>query len=741
MEHVDLVELPMSPAQAAARDIDPDIELLSPAQLARGAPPPRHIEIDDLTGLAVIAAQPAAAMPQHAAAAAAAQPAWVDLTAAGTATPAHPPRANGKAAAVTFGGGAAAAASVNLCDDEDDIGGGSAAVAGRKRNRDTAYASSMAQVLEMFPDCSMQYIRDKLEAGMAVEQLSEHLLETKYPKEAAGGGEKPAASTSASSPEDEFVKLFEDEKGTNWRPAPDYCVHALGMLGIDLRRVFREHNFRYSKTWDFINEAFAQGAEAYKAKNLILLQSQRPAKSMVAMCPLLASELEWHKRRRASLQCESDEAMARKLNEEEAEAAGCMYECGCCCSEAPFEEMISCAEGHMFCANCLKRFVEERLYGLGRAELSCMDSSGCKAQFPDEFLQRALPEAVYTKFQQKAASAAAAAVCGDALFACPKCGTQAEVPAGVKVFACPQAGCGVQTCVECGEEAHVPFKCSEVESKKQTGGRLSVEEAMTEAKIRTCPKCKARFVKQDGCNKMTITCKARFVKQDGCNKMTCACGTLICYICRALIKGYDHFCRQPHCDHKACKKCALFTDSAMDDVQKCALLTDSAMDDVQACKMGALVTDSATAMKEAGLQALNNVAQEGVELAEKVDVNKLLDTACPDPRMMHHAMPHIAAQAQLHRLQMIRQHAANQQQMRQRQGDARAAAQARAQQYFARAEQQAHLRQLQARQHLQHMQQMRAAGPMIVPPLPQAMQAPLPPARQRQQQQQQQAPM
>eukprot|EP00611_Tribonema_gayanum_P019564 TRINITY_DN340_c4_g1_i1.p1 TRINITY_DN340_c4_g1~~TRINITY_DN340_c4_g1_i1.p1 ORF type:complete len:679 (-),score=238.88 TRINITY_DN340_c4_g1_i1:932-2968(-) len=673
-QHVDLVELPMSPAQAAARYIDADIELLSPAQVARGAPP-RHIEIDDdLTGPAVVAAQPAAAMPQHAAAA---------------------------AAAVTFGGGAAAAASVNLCDDEDDIGGGSAAVAGRKRNRDTAYASSMAQVLEMFPDCSMQYIRDKLETGMAVEQLSEHLLETKYPKEAAGGGEKPAASTSTSTPEDAFVKLFEDEKGTNWRPAPDYCVHALGMLGIEfrrlnmqsLRRVFKEHNFRYSKTWDYINEAFAQGADACKAKNLILLQNQRPAKCMVAMCPLLASELEWHKRRRASLQCESDEAMARKLNEEEAEAAGCMYECGCCCSEAPFEEMISCAEGHMFCANCLKRFVEERLYGLGRAELSCMDSSGCKAQFPDEFLKRALPEAVYTKFQQKAASAAAAAVCGDALFACPKCGTQAEVPTGVKVFACPQAGCGVQTCVECGEEAHVPFKCSEVESKKQTGGRLSVEEAMTEAKIRTCPKCKARFV-----------------KQDGCNKMTCACGTLICYICRALIKGYDHFCRQPHCDHKACKKCALFTDSAMDDVQ---------------------------AMKEAGLQALNNVAQEGVELAEKVDVNKLLDTARPDPRMTHHAMPHIAAQAQLHRLQMIRQHAANQQQMRQRQGDARAAAQARAQQYIARAEQHAHLRQLHARQQLQHMQQMRAAGPMVVPPLPQAMRAPPPPARQRQQQQQQ----
>jgi hypothetical protein len=46
--------------------------------------------------------------------------------------------------------------------------------------------------------------------------------------------------------------------------------------------------------------------------------------------------------------------------QEEAEANGGMFECGCCCCETAFEEMISCDEGHMFCANCLKRLVEVR---------------------------------------------------------------------------------------------------------------------------------------------------------------------------------------------------------------------------------------------------------------------------------------------------------------------------------------------------------------------------------------------
>lgn len=70
----------------------------------------------------------------------------------------------------------------------------------------------------------------------------------------------------------------------------------------------------------------------------------------------------------------------------------------------------------------------------------------------------------------------------------------------------------------CGEEGHVPLKCSEVEKKGvlritkhdpsftfnsfsllifflfsgQTDTRLAVEEAMTKARLRECKKCKAK---------------------------------------------------------------------------------------------------------------------------------------------------------------------------------------------------------------------------------------------------------
>jgi hypothetical protein len=41
-------------------------------------------------------------------------------------------------------------------------------------------------------------------------------------------------------------------------------------------------------------------------------------------------------------------------------------------------------------------------------------------------------------------------------------------------------------------------------------------------------------------------CKNKFVKTDGCNKMSCSCGAKICYICRVIIDDYTHFDQTAH---------------------------------------------------------------------------------------------------------------------------------------------------------------------------------------------------
>jgi hypothetical protein len=93
-------------------------------------------------------------------------------------------------------------------------------------------------------------------------------------------------------------------------------------------------------------------------------------------------------------------------------------------------------------------------------------------------------------------------------------------------------------------------------------------------------------------------CHRRFFKVEGCNNMSCPCGTHICYICRKNItgegknshgKGYNHFCQTPHCEHKRCGRCILFSDA---------------------------VADDRLAMKEAGMKALASASE-----ANELDVS------------------------------------------------------------------------------------------------------------------------
>lgn len=189
-------------------------------------------------------------------------------------------------------------------------------------------------------------------------------------------------------------------------------------------------------------------------------------------------------------------------------------------------EMIKCYEGHLFCMDCLRRYAEEKVFGngdLGKkgcTELCCMDMSGCQSFFSREQLLKSLSEKVmkrYDELQTTLVLEKAGLV--DDICKCPKCDFQASLPESQNVLQCP--ACGFESCRKCGEESHIPLRCEEVERKTETSARLQIEEAMTEARIRHCPR----------------GCKQGFYKVEGCNKMTCpTCKTWICYVCRSAIE-------------------------------------------------------------------------------------------------------------------------------------------------------------------------------------------------------------
>ncbi|XP_053390019.1 E3 ubiquitin-protein ligase RNF216-like, partial [Mercenaria mercenaria] len=76
----------------------------------------------------------------------------------------------------------------------------------------------------------------------------------------------------------------------------------------------------------------------------------------------------------------------------------------------------------------------------------------------------------------------------------------------------------------CKEPNHIPLRCNEVEKQGATNMRTYIETKVSEAMLRICPRCKKRFY-----------------KLAGCNKMTCTCGTTMCYVCRKPNIDYEHF--------------------------------------------------------------------------------------------------------------------------------------------------------------------------------------------------------
>ncbi|NWJ05730.1 RN216 ligase, partial [Crypturellus undulatus] len=105
-----------------------------------------------------------------------------------------------------------------------------------------------------------------------------------------------------------------------------------------------------------------------------------------------------------------------------------------------------------------------------------------------------------------------------------------------------------ETCRKCQGlwKEHMNLTCEQLAEKDDIKYRTSIEEKMTAARIRKCHKCGTGLI-----------------KSEGCNRMSCRCGAQMCYLCRAAINGYDHFCQHPRSPGAPCQDCA-----------KCSLWTD-----------------------------------------------------------------------------------------------------------------------------------------------------------------------
>ncbi|OJA15761.1 hypothetical protein AZE42_05347 [Rhizopogon vesiculosus] len=200
-------------------------------------------------------------------------------------------------------------------------------------------------------------------------------------------------------------------------------------------------------------------------------------------------------------------------------------ECGCCFDSYPLDKMIQCPEAHLFCKSCMSSYASN-LLGEHNHNIACMDQSGCALLFPQSQLERFLTPTLLGLYHRVKQFKEVEAARLENLEECPFCDYKCIIEDKTeKLFRCENMACGVVSCQKCKNPDHSPKSCKKVPTDKELDIQHTVEEAMSRALMRNCPKCRQAFIKERGCNKMTCP----------------NCRTLSCYSCRKVIDGYNHF--------------------------------------------------------------------------------------------------------------------------------------------------------------------------------------------------------
>ncbi|KAF2904452.1 hypothetical protein ILUMI_01733, partial [Ignelater luminosus] len=206
----------------------------------------------------------------------------------------------------------------------------------------------------------------------------------------------------------------------------------------------------------------------------------------------------------------------------EAKEAGLLQTCSCCYDDEVMPtDIYECENGCVFCKDCV-RICAEIAFGEGKLDFACLNN--CTSHFNLQTLQAVLNPKMFSKIALKKQVEEVKAAGIEDLETCPFCDFVTIPAEEDKLFRCLNPECMKESCRLCKEPSHVPLRCEEVEKEDNIKVRTYIEDKMTEALVRKC-----------------YNCGIKFIKADGCNKMTCSCGALMCYVCNQPVRDYKHF--------------------------------------------------------------------------------------------------------------------------------------------------------------------------------------------------------
>lgn len=235
------------------------------------------------------------------------------------------------------------------------------------------------------------------------------------------------------------------------------------------------------------------------------------------------------------------------------------YECQCCFTEYPFEDLIKCSNAsatykHVFCKDCIKGYIEAGMNDK-KSNCQCMldtKDENCKGVYLESDIEKCLSVELMKNFKDMliVSTVTSFAKMINGYQICPFCNMYGLIIEGnIKYVKCNRCK-NKSWCVLCRREAHANDPCWKIKDENDKDAIIyAVTETLTNALVHECPVCHSKYIKEEGCNLMTCS----------------ACKSYSCYLCgiKLVPRGDDkywHFYGNGGLPTRQ-KTCVLFNDS------------------------------------------------------------------------------------------------------------------------------------------------------------------------------------
>ncbi|KAK4693198.1 hypothetical protein P7C71_g4153, partial [Lecanoromycetidae sp. Uapishka_2] len=408
------------------------------------------------------------------------------------------------------------------------------------RNMVDSYESCLNEILEVFPDISHEHVQQIYEKHIQVtgpyqppevtvaQTLIEKILDKgTYPKERDRIRELKRKRSQGNTDAEEAARWkysdMRDDPLQYSRVAKLALQEAFQFVPTKfIESTFKEHNHYYGAYFAIleaerglasaVNPPFdrlrSKRANSKTTAARMIEELRQDGFDFDGLKQEIDSAFQRRKRDDAKQQIAKDAKTAEEEQEREHRAKGEVIECGCCFDDVTLLKVTHCNgdEPHYFCLDCAQRNAANDI-GNSRYELRCMHESGCTATFSREQKPRFLDAKSIEKLERLQQQDEIRKAELPNLSTCPFCEFAAICPPieEDREFRCHNPECAEVSCRLCKLKSHIPLTCEESKKENGVSERRVIEEARTEALIRTCGKCKVRILKEDGCNKVICT--------------------------------------------------------------------------------------------------------------------------------------------------------------------------------------------------------------------------------------------